>query len=526
MNLASRFVDLLGAQGRRIAIREPGGRTVTYDALRRQIIGLIADLKRRGFKRGDPAVIQAPNGIAFVAATVAVAALGGSSVMCEPGLGDDIYRARIAAAHPKWVIVHPIVAWANRIPGARRLLARREVFVPPLLPDTADLRRVMVSAKTLARIEAAPHEAAYVEDVAGTDDVSIIFTGGTTSSPKGVRLSHDAVVKAMANIAAIAVRNPGRTFIADTPQQTLYGLALGQEVLVTRGRIERRAAMVRGLIEANQADSYFGSPFLWMEMMQQAGAGRSRLPASLKAVFLGGAPVTPEFLRTLRDWLHPDTAVMAIYGMTEAAAVAIATAEEKLAWTGEGDFVGRLMPGVTATTDESGEIVIDSPSLFTGYTGQPDRPPGGGFATGDLGRVVDHNGAPALVLLGRAKDMIIRAGVNIYPATLEAGLRAVTGSDGRRLLRDAALVGLWDDRTQDEVVVLCWQPMADTIVDEAQLARRIETVTGGDARPDFLLKVDPMPVTGRQNKVDKVALRAMAAARFGLGQAPRHMNRA
>lgn len=534
MNLASRFLELVGGRGQRIAVREANGDTITYAELGRQIVGFAAELKRRGFAPGDAAVIQAPNGAPFVIATIAIAMLGGVSVLCEPGLGDDIYFGRLRAAHPKWSVVHPVVLWANRIPGARRFLQRREILVPPVLPDTPDIRRVMVSAKSLKRTAASEDEMPVIVDVDPRSDLSIIFTGGTTSMPKGVRLSHESAMHAVSNIAALARETLGRplepgpiddgkprTMLADTPQQVLYGLVLGQEVLVTRGRMQRRAAMVRDLVESGKTGTYFGSPFLWMEMMEQAGTQRTRLPDTLEAVFLGGAPVTPEFLTTLKGWLHPTTKVTAIYGLTEAGPVAHATAEEKIGWTGEGDFIGHPMEGIDATITEQGEIVIKGPSLFVGYIGQPERDPNEGFATGDLGRMVDMNGAPALVLLGRAKDMIIRAGVNIYPATLESELRAITDESGRRLLREAALVGLWSQPLQDEVVILAWQAMAGLVVDEAVLGRLVERVTGRDARPDHYMKVDPMPVTGRQNKVDKAALRAMAAQRFGLSAAPR-----
>jgi acyl-CoA synthetase (AMP-forming)/AMP-acid ligase II len=230
--------------------------------------------------------------------------------------------------------------------------------------------------------------------------------------------------------------------------------------------------------------------------------------------------VTPEFLITLRGWLPPETKVEVVYGLTEAGPVAHLSDREKAGWDGEGDLLGRVMPGTAATIDDNGEIAIAGPTLFTGYVGQGEIAKGGSFVTGDLGRLVDVGGETMLVLMGRAKDMIIRAGVNIYPATLEAGLRALTGNGGKRMLREAALIGLWDEAKQDEAVVLCWQPMSGTVVDEAVLARAVVSVTGVAARPDFMLRCDPIPVTGRQNKVDKQALRALAAERFGLRATP------
>ncbi len=518
MNLATQFFELLPPGDGRLAIREADGSTITRGELRRQIVGLQKQLLQQGFKQGDSAVIQAPNGVAFAAATIAVSALGGISILAEPGLGDEIYTKRLQAAHPRWVLVHPIVLWANRIPGARKFLARREIMVPPVLSGP-NIKRLKVSPKLLAR--AAVDDAPITAPTGDRDDVAIIFTGGTTSLPKGVRLSHGSVSHTLANIEALASEADSRAMLADTPMQVLYGLVLGKEVMVTRGRMQRRAAMVRDLIERGIADAYFGSPFLWMEMMELAGPDRKPLPASLKSVFLGGAPVTPEFLKTLRAWLAPTTKVTTIYGLTEAGPVASASDAEKIAWDGEGDLLGRLAPGMTTRIAENGEIMVASPGLFTGYIGQPELQAEEAFATGDLGRIVERNGEDTLILMGRAKDMIIRAAVNIYPATLEADLRAIGDHHGERLLREAALVGLWDEEKQDEAVVLCWQPIAGKAVDESVLERAVLDVTGQDAKPDFMMKVEPMPVTGRLNKVDKAALRSLAAAKFGLSAVPR-----
>jgi hypothetical protein len=63
--------------------------------------------------------------------------------------------------------------------------------------------------------------------------------------------------------------------------------------------------------------------------------------------------------------------------------------------------------------------------------------------------------------------------------------------------------------------------MAGVTVDEARLGRLVRAVTGDDAKPDHMMMVDPIPIKGRLQKVDKTALRELAAARFGLSPAPR-----
>ena len=522
MNLAGPFLDVLRKRGQQSAIIEPSGEHVTYAELLRQIEGFADDLRAQGFQPGDGVVIQVPNGVSFAVATVASLALGGVVVLSEPGLGDEVYLERINAARPKWVFVHPVVKWANRIPGARRLLRRMELLVPPLMPIRDGLHAIDVSNGFLLSVAKSGGLEPIPRDEG--DDAILIFTGGTTSQPKGVRLSHGALHHYLRNIESVIEGWPINTFLADTPQQVLYGLQLGRTVYVTKGRTRRRAAYVMEQIRRERIDAYFGSPFLWMEMMARWRERGERLPQSLRAVLLGGAPVTRGFLRELQTWLHPETRVIAIYGLTEAGPVCVAPAEEKIAWEKGGDYVGRPLPGVrlridpTPAGDGVGEVIVHSNALYTGYMDQPERATDEGLRTGDLGKLVHGSDAkdPALVLVGREKDMIIRAGVNVYPGTVEGYLREIELKPGELALRECALVGLWDPAKQDEAIVMCYQPAAKQPVDENALRKAVEKITGEDAAPDFYLRVDPIPVTGRQNKIDKRALRERAAEAFAL----------
>lgn len=116
-----------------------------------------------------------------------------------------------------------------------------------------------------------------------------------------------------------------------------------------------------------------------------------------------------------------------------------------------------------------------------------------------------------LTLVGRKKDMIIRNGINIYPLSFEPSILEITDRQGKYLLRDCALVGLWNPERQDEDVILCLQPASDSNFDLERVRQHAKRICGTDAKPDYVLVVDPIPVTGRQNKVDKIALRHTCA---------------
>src|SRR5690606_11560870 len=230
--------------------------------------GLAADLDRRGFLRGDRVLVHAMGGTGFVASVGATLLLGGVPILAEPRLGRDVYARCIALAHPRWHLVHPLVVGLNRVPSAPEILRDRLEIDLPTLPD-ASARRVLITDGRLRgqALDAKPMDAARV---APSDDALIVFTGGTSADPRGVRLSHGALAAYLAHIGdAIDGLPPFERFLADTPQQVLYALRLGKTAVTITGRREQRVRNVLRAIVRGTADAYFGSPWIWVEMLRE-----------------------------------------------------------------------------------------------------------------------------------------------------------------------------------------------------------------------------------------------------------------
>jgi acyl-CoA synthetase (AMP-forming)/AMP-acid ligase II len=187
-----------------------------------------------------------------------------------------------------------------------------------------------------------------------------------------------------------------------------------------------------------------------------------------------------------------------VYGATEVLPVARVSLEEKLAYDGPGDLVGRVVPGVTVRTDESGQLCVKGERLFSCYAGAE---PVAEHATGDLARIDGDR----IVLLGRSKDMIIRGEHNIYPALYEPLVERVSG------VRRAALIGDFDSALADERVILVVEPeqgvsAADVLERVTRSVRHGPLRLDSSAQPDRIV-VQPIPESGRSHKVDKEALR-------------------
>lgn len=526
MNPAAPFLEVCRTDPTRNAIVEIGGNSISRQTLERRVYALSQTLRNQGMKKGERVLVQIPPGIDLTVTILAVLWNGGVVVLLESGVGDAVYSTRVAQLAPEWILIHTKLVWIHRLPGVRRLLTYFDVTVPPW-PKLDDSQSIQLSPAALRR-EASPNEAVDMND---DDEAIVVFTGGTTSDPKCVQFSCSALQHFLAHIHTAIGHCDITNFLADTPPQALYAIKMGYTAYINQGRKLKRARSMLRLIQSGTIDACFTSPYLWMELFKSGEL--TRLPENLGTIMLGSAPVTKSFLNMLTNVTAENTRILGIYGMTEVGGIAFIEAKDKLQWDGKGDLVGEVLDALTVeivplqqdsdipsgVTSKStsqmastiGEIIVHSPSLYTGYFGQPPRDTDAGLSTGDLGRWVDFEGRTMLVLEGRIKDMIIRNGFNIYPQTYEAQLTTHFNAQANcTLIRHTALVGIWNHDREDEDVVLFveWASTERRTADWLKAAA-VE-VCGHQAAPDYCIGVAEFPVTGRQNKLDKKALRELA----------------
>jgi O-succinylbenzoic acid--CoA ligase len=158
-------------------------------------------------------------------------------------------------------------------------------------------------------------------------------------------------------------------------------------------------------------------------------AGPDRYHPGLRAVLVGGGPVSPSLVERALDAGVP---ALQTYGMTETVGqiTTVPPGEERrLLGT-----AGRPLEGIEVRVVDAegravrpgspGRIEVRGPAVTPGYLGDPERDPGDWFRTGDLGRL-DASGV--LTVLGRADDVIVTGGENVHPAQVEAVLRGLPG---------------------------------------------------------------------------------------------------
>src|SRR5581483_1626621 len=255
-------------------------------------------------------------------------------------------------------------------------------------------------------------------DAAGPDDPALIgYTSGTTGAPKGAVLSHRNLLASSESVRLAWRWSADDRLVLALPLCHIHGLGVGLHGTLLAGasavllpRFDPDAVL--DAVATHDATLFFGVPTMYTRL-----AASRRLPelARLRLCVSGSAPLPPAVFDRLAD--GSGQRVLERYGMTETGMnVSNPYAGERRPGT-----VGFPLPGVELRLATDGEIQLRGPNVFTGYWGRPEATaaaftPDGWFRTGDVG---EHDADGYLRLVGRARELIITGGLNVYPREVE-----------------------------------------------------------------------------------------------------------
>jgi acyl-CoA synthetase (AMP-forming)/AMP-acid ligase II len=453
------------------------GRTVTYTQFAALVEGAATTLRAR-CAPGDRVGVCVRNGLEAAVAIWACARAG----LVHVGLPHDAPEARIAElvalTTPTLALAQPGLAGGLQAEEAAEVLLGREqpwqVGAP--LPD---------------------------ED----DTYALIATSGTTGLPKAVRVTGRMVGHAV----EAYVRLMGLTPRDRTAIHLSFAWVSGHVTQLAPAMRSGGSAVTMASFSAAQLVEVAREhgvtwldvvPSIWEMLLRVPSFSAENVPAVRVAVF-GGAPAPAGTLDRVRARM-PQLRLLDVYAQSETCAP-VTTLGDLEAVRRPGS-VGRPMPycdlrlvgpdGADVARGEPGELWVRSPTVTPGYWA-PDETPvtDGWLRTGDLGRMDDEG---YLFVGGRAVDLIIRGGVNVFPAEVERVLLA-TG-----LLADAAVVGVPSPVTGQNVAAgVVAAPGA--AVEPGALQRAVRDGLGAHAVPRPLRVLPELP-RNRHGKVDRVAL--------------------
>jgi long-chain acyl-CoA synthetase len=442
MNLARILDDAARQHPQRPAVRLDD-LVITYAQLD-DLSARAADwLRERGVAPGDRVGIMLPNVAQFPVLYYGVLRAGGTVVPMNPLLKAREIEHYLGDSGAKLVLaMSPEAAAGAEAVGAQA---------------------VTVDADTLTEIAARP-PSSEIAARADDDTAVILYTSGTTGSPKGAELTH-ANLHRNAVVAATTLLDlgPDDVVMGCLPLFHSFGQTCGLNAAVVSGAsltLMPRFDPVTALkvIERDRVTLFEGVPTMYVAMLN---AGPSVADtSSLRLGISGGAALPVEVLRGFEQAF--DTPILEGYGLSETSPVATFNTPTQRKPGSIGVPIAGVELKLVDLEGEVGEIAIRGHNVMKGYWQRPDASMAairdGWFHTGDMARR-DEDGFYFIV--DRKKDLIIRGGFNVYPREIEEVLYE------HPAVLEAAVVGTPHPTHGEEVVAaVALRPGAAATTDE------------------------------------------------------------
>jgi long-chain acyl-CoA synthetase len=450
----------------------------SFDDVMAAVDGLAAALvERYGVGKGDRVAIGMRNYPEWVISFAAITSIGAISVSLNAWWTEDELAYALEDSGTKVLIADVERVERSRASAARLGIATIGVRLPAgAAPDATERwEDVVVAGATMPDVDIDPD-----------DDATILYTSGTTGHPKGAVSTHRAIVQALTafgcRTAIDRMRKPDAprpdgapSFILIVPLFHVTGcvpvmlscFSAGIKLVIMYKWDPERAL---ALIERERVTNFVGVPTQSWDLLESPSFSK-RDTSSLMSVGGGGAPAPPQLVARVDSSFKKARPSLG-YGMTETNAYGPGNNGDD--YVARPTSTGRVVPvmevevrdpdGQALPAGSSGEIWFKGPMLIRGYWEKPEATAetivDGWLRTGDLGRVDDEG---FVYVEDRAKDMVLRAGENVYCAEVEAAIYE------HPAVYEAAVFGVPHERLGEEVAATVYvRPGMSLTVEELQ----------------------------------------------------------
>lgn len=354
--------------------------------------------------------------------------------------------------------------------------------------------------------------ASYTNDLPADRDAIYQYSGGTTGTSKGVRLTEAGLITNIDQFVSLAPSLPsmsGKTMLLVLPVYHVFGLfasviALRHGVHVVLAPSPRPLTNLQKCFEKFRPDMFPGVNSLFAKLMDEEWFKQN--PPKLSLTISGAAALDPAIGQHWREMTA--TEVVEGYGMTEATTLLSINPPDARHRPGT---AGLPLPGTEiailsedghfCAQGEAGEIVVRGPQIMSGYLFRPDETSaaftGGWMHTGDIG-TLDADGY--LTIVDRAKDMVLVGGFNVFPNEVDAVLGTCPG------IVEAASAGIKVGHSEEELHAFVVR-QDGTLSAEDVLAHCALHLTGYK-RPRVVHFVDELP----KSPIGKILRRELRAS--------------
>lgn len=361
-------------------------------------------------------------------------------------------------------------------------------------------------------------------DINPDEPANIQYTSGTTGTPKGVMLTHLNLVNNARFIGQYMHMSAEDRICLPVPLFHCFGCVIGTMTAAVTGaavifpssKFDARATLAS--VEGERATALYGVPAMFIAELQECGKSRFDL-SSLRTGVMAGAPCPLEVMKRVVSDMHCPEMVVG-YGQTESTPIITMSRVDDsvdLRCTTIGGALPetevRIVSPVTGETvpvGEQGELLARGYMVMKGYDAEPEATQkvidaDGWLHTGDLAVMRPDK---YLHITGRAKDMIIRGGENIYPREVEEFLYT------HPKISDVQVVGLPDERLGE--TVLAWiQLKPGETASEEEIRAFCRSRLAYFKVPQYIRFVEEFPTT-LSGKVQKYRIRQFEIEQRGL----------
>jgi malonyl-CoA/methylmalonyl-CoA synthetase len=489
----------------RPVIDAPGGSSMTYRALFDRAGQAANALKSLGVAPGDRVAMQIDKSPDAVVLYLACMRAGAVLLPLNTAYTLAELDYFLSDARPAVTLCRPSALEAMRQLGNKLELASVES-----LGTQRDGTFAALLDKQPADFETVPRD--------GDDLAAILYTSGTTGRSKGAMLTHGNLASNAKALITVWRFTADDTLIHALPVFHTHGLFVAINVTLLSGAtmIFQPGFDADAIVAASpRATVLMGVPTFYVRLLQHAGVSKAST-AHMRLFISGSAPLLAE---THKAWqAKTGHTILERYGMTETNMISSNPYEgERRAGS-----VGFPLPGVelriadpdsgaSLPDGETGVIELRGPGVFKGYWQMPEKTrqefrDDGYFITGDLGKI-DAEGYVHIV--GRAKDLIITGGYNVYPVEVEAEIDALAG------VVESAVIGL-PHRDFGEGVTAIVVKASGAELSERDILAALRSRLARYKQPKRAIIVDELP-RNAMGKVQKAALRETFKDLFAAG---------
>jgi long-chain acyl-CoA synthetase len=495
-NLACNLIDSVAGGADRPALRLDDV-VVSYgrlDELTAQLAGL---LRARGIEAGDRVGVMLPNVPEFAVAYYGVLRAGATVVPMNV-----LLKRREVGFYLSNPEAKLLIAWHGFAEQA--LAGAEEAGVECLLVEPAEFERQLADADAVEE----------VTQRSGDDTAVILYTSGTTGTPKGAELTHSNLKRNVDVSIGLFTIGAGDVVLGALPLFHAFGQTCGLNTAIATGAcltlIPRfNPAKALAIIERDHVDVFEGVPTMFSALLHDPASETTDV-SSLRVCVSGGAALPVEVLRAFEERFG--CVVLEGYGLSETSPVASFNHPDRERTPGS---IGTPVEGVEmklidddgaeVAAGEVGEIAIRGHNVMKRYWRRPEATAeaidaDGWFKTGDMARV-DEQGRYFIV--DRKKELIIRGGYNVYPREIEEVLYE------HPAVREAAVIGIPHAELGEEVAAaVALKPDADASPEE--LRAYVKEQVAAYKYPRHVWLVDELP-KGPTGKILKREIKPPAA---------------